>query len=213
MSQRPGMRAMNAQDTEQKVGPERTESSKGQNTCRGGPGGSGPGRGAWKNKGGYPRKPAFKNNPKEGLHPAGTSKNKNVLWIGMEVLALKRPPLYQSLSHCPGNESLQRESTLHDTTGRTNEPENWAQVSSTAQLWVPCLGKWIQHPFWSPLFSSLCWRRLRTENDSDRENRSSSALAPCGCNNEIPQALWLKQHTRSFLCFWKSEVQEEAEGS
>lgn len=146
---------------EEKVGPESTESRKGQNTSRGSPGGSGLRRGAWKNKGGYPRKPASKNYPKEGLHLAGMSRQENVLGIGMEVLALTRPPPHQSLSHCPGTRvykdsphsmTWQAEQMIQRTELRC--PPQTALGSMSGKMDPAC-------PFWSLLPSSLWWRRQR----------------------------------------------------
>lgn len=201
MRQRSGTRAMNSSGhTGDKVVPER--SSQGQNTCRGNPGRSGPRRGAWKRKGGYPKKSAFKRHPKEGLHPAGTSRNKNVLGIGTEALALtvdqetesrKDRHLHQRFSHCPGKEGLQRQSMLHDMIeGRTNEPGNWARVSSTAQ----CLGKWIHHVL-SGAFYSAPFGGRDGEQRTTRIGRTAAALRQlpgaavrkfhklCGLNNTL----------------------------
>lgn len=129
---------------EEKVGPESTESRKGQNTSRGSPGGSGLRRGAWKNKGGYPRKPASKNYPKEGLHLAGMSRQENVLGIGMEVLALTRPPPTRV---SPTVQEPGSTKTVH--TPWHDRQNKWSREPSSGvlrrQLWVPCLGKWIQH--------------------------------------------------------------------
>lgn len=95
------------------------ESSKGQNTRRGGSEESGPRRGAWKNKSGYSGKPTFEDYPEEGLHPAGSSRNWDALGTGTEVLArtvnqeTKFEENYQVLSHCPGNQEPASTKRIH----------------------------------------------------------------------------------------------------
>lgn len=93
-------------------------------------------------------------------------------------------------------------------TGRTNDPENRAQVSSADSFGFHVWENGSSMSFLEP--STQLPLVEETENDSDREKNSSSALAPCGCSNEIPQALCLKPHAHNLFRFWKSEVQEES---